>query len=476
MLNILTEQNVRRSLEELGPQDVLITPDLDGLGFMDFRAHERAMQAGVAATHRVAGRLAALAVAPQDYATFESGRTTLPAAPDLALPLGRIEVVGARRISAAALQAQSGLETGQTLTRAEIREAASRLDGRGDIERVETRLTDEAGRRDVSLRITEADWAFSRVRLGLELRSDFADDSGFGLVAMHVASALNPWGGEWRTVARVGTTRRLATEWWQPVGAGSPWFLSATAAHEAGAQDLYVEGRRQQRLAYGTSQGIFALGRQFGDWGELRLGWSRNTERVSVLIPQDPPLGLRFSGSSRYLQFTLDTLDPIAFPVRGQLLSLQWAQALHRDTEQLAPTSSDIVALSAFARGAWGGHVYGEWARARGTLAPTALGGFLRLSGTDPASIDGTVVVLGRLVMAREVGTLPAPVGSAIRAGFSLEIGNGFASDQDMRLSGLKQAGSAFLALDTRFGPLYLGAGATRGSRGRLYLFLGPIW
>jgi NTE family protein len=43
-------------------------------------------------------------------------------------------------------------------------------------------------------------------------------------------------------------------------------------------------------------------------------------------------------------------------------------------------------------------------------------------------------------------------------------------------LGDLKQAGSGFFSVDTRFGPLFFAAGATRGTGGTLYLFLGPFW
>jgi NTE family protein len=127
-------------------------------------------------------------------------------------------------------------------------------------------------------------------------------------------------------------------------------------------------------------------------------------------------------------------------------------------------------------RGDWGGHAYGVWSQARDGIAPLALGGFLRLSGTAPESINGSTVVLGRAVPARRIGSLPTPFGNAIRAGFSAELGNGFASGQGIRVERLNAAGSAFVAMDTRFGPLYVGAGATRGGQGTFYLFLGPIW
>jgi NTE family protein len=48
--------------------------------------------------------------------------------------------------------------------------------------------------------------------------------------------------------------------------------------------------------------------------------------------------------------------------------------------------------------------------------------------------------------------------------------------ESPLRWGALQQAASAFVAVDTRFGPLYFGAGTTKGGTSSGYLFLGPIW
>jgi NTE family protein len=82
MINILTEQNVQRSIRELGEQDVLIAPDLAGVGFMDFAQHARAIAAGEAAARAVAAKLSHLALPSEDYAVLEDRRLAAPARPD----------------------------------------------------------------------------------------------------------------------------------------------------------------------------------------------------------------------------------------------------------------------------------------------------------------------------------------------------------------------------------------------------------
>ena len=135
-----------------------------------------------------------------------------------------------------------------------------------------------------------------------------------------------------------------------------------------------------------------------------------------------------------------------------------------------------MSALAAISTGNWAGHLYGELAHARFGYAPLSLGGFLRLSGTVPESIQGRSVAFTRLVMARRIGALPVTLGGTVRAGFSIEAGGGFDLDTPGTGKRIKQAGSAFLSVDTRFGPAYVGAGATKDGNKTMYLFLGPVW
>jgi NTE family protein len=79
MINILTEQNVQRSLKELRPQDILIAPDLDGVGFLDFHKLERALAAGDKGARAVVARLAPLALPGAEYARLEARRLSAPA-------------------------------------------------------------------------------------------------------------------------------------------------------------------------------------------------------------------------------------------------------------------------------------------------------------------------------------------------------------------------------------------------------------
>ncbi len=476
MLNILTEQNVQRSLKELGPADILIAPELETITFMNFGAGERAMDAGAQAARRMAHRLADLAVSPLAYAAFEASRAGVVDAQDAALPLARLEVRATPNAGSEALAAQLGLRIGDPLSAAQANEATARLFGSGAFERIEIDIRDSAGRRDVIFKPVEAEWAHSRLRVGVELVSDFADDNRFTLSAMHTLAWVNTWGAELRTLVRIGSQRQLGTQLWQPLAPGSDWFVAPSLTYNGSALDVYDQKRRSVRLGYDLGTASLAIGRQFSNWGQVQLGVGRSVGHVRALVPEgaagyDADVG----ETAYYTQFQIDTLDSLALPSRGTLVQgrLSRLSAAGGVTDR---GSSSVIVLQAFRLGGWDGHVLAEWSRSRSGLAPLPLGGFLRLSGTPRESVGARSVVLGRVVMAQRVGEMPPGLGGVVRIGYSLELGNGIEPGESLRLAELQRAGSAFVSVDTRFGPLFLAAGATRGTGSALYLFLGPFW
>ncbi|MET3131823.1 NTE family protein [Oxalobacteraceae bacterium GrIS 1.11] len=476
MLQILTEQNVQRSLKEMRPQDILVAPDLSGVGFLDFQNHAQAMQAGEQATRALAARLAPLALPEAEYAALEQLRLSAPAMLDVALPLTRLEVQSVGHVNPLALSAQSGLLEGVPVTREAVRKAATTLYGRGDLARVETEVSDAGDQRSVLIKASEADWARSRLRFGLELGSDFKDNNSFALKLMHVRTSLDDWGAELRTTARIGTERDFGVQFWQPLGAGSPWYVAPELDYGSSAADNFEQGRRVSRASYNTQSASLVLGRQLGNWGDVRGGVTRGKASSKLAIPADTELAVQQYFDSRFLHYRVDTLDSLAFPSRGFMVNALWTRLAVGNNSAATESQSSLSAMSAFHSDNWAGHVYGEWARAQSGAAPLSLGGFLRLSGTEPNSVEGRSVALTRLVMARRIASLPSTMGGVVRAGFSLEMGGAYDQSAPWRRGGFTQAASAFIATETRFGPVYVAAGATKGGDATLYLYLGPIW
>jgi NTE family protein len=163
------------------------------------------------------------------------------------------------------------------------------------------------------------------------------------------------------------------------------------------------------------------------------------------------------------LSFNVDSLDSVAFPTRGTLFSLDWQRGLHRAEAAPVPTRQSVQWLEAFRAGRWAGHVYGEWARSQGGASDNNLGGFLRLSGTTPNSVVGSRTVLGRMVIARSIGAMPAALGGDVRLGFSLEAGAAYSPSNPLHWGSIKQAASALSRL-IRVSARCTSAAAPRGT------------
>ena len=80
MINLLTEQNVQRSLATLGPQDVLIAPALGTLTAGDFEQADRFFALGEAGARGRSDQLAALAQRAPAYAAWRAGHPAPPPA------------------------------------------------------------------------------------------------------------------------------------------------------------------------------------------------------------------------------------------------------------------------------------------------------------------------------------------------------------------------------------------------------------
>ena len=478
MIAILTEQNVQRSLQELTPNDVLVVPELGGASFLDFNRARHNIEAGAAAARAQAQRLASWSVPPEAWAEYRrrrtEGHTALAASPPTAAAV-RVQPIG-RDGQARPGLVGAPLAAGEALTAQTLSDAATRLTRELDAERVETVIAGDGPSRELVLLPIASPLAGSRLRLGVDLSTDFARNSEFTLSGLYTLGGLNQAGAEWRSLLRAGTVNEVLTEWYQPLATGSPWFGSARLGYRGDDATVYDESLRPQGvLSTGSGLASLAIGRRLLDNGQVRLGTQVRWLRGRLAIPED---GQRASGTERSVfgDIGYDTLDSLGFPTRGLLLAGTYERFSGRfDDAPGSRYSARFDGLYAASSGPWAGHVYAAGLRlSLNYTVPLALGGFLRLSGAPADSVVGARVVFSRAVLARQVGTLPAALGGAVRVGASLEAGKASPAN-GLTDSPLRAGGSLFTVLDTRFGPVYVGFGHTRHGGSSAYLFLGSV-
>jgi NTE family protein len=292
-------------------------------------------------------------------------------------------------------------------------------------------------------------------------------------------------GGEWVTDLNVGSVAGISTELFLPLAQFSGWFLMPHALDMSHDLD-YVQGQtllaeyRVHTFDYGVD-----LGRQFGNWGEIRTGIIREQGhfRLEIGDPADPNIpdlaAQPFDTTNFFVRFTYDRLDDINFPHHGQQAMLQWTAI--RDVTGTAPSSDQVtmnyVAAHSFGRNtlvfsASGGMTLQAQPTDINLLFP--LGGFLNLSGLRADSLFGPNFGITRLLYYRQIGRggpgyfdLPTYIGA------SFEVGNVWKTRSAASFSNTEKDASVFLGIDTFLGPVYLASGFDTHGNQQFYLFLG---
>jgi NTE family protein len=475
MISILTEQNVQESVRALQPQDILIVPDLGGQQMLDFSSLARGIAAGVAATRARADRLQALAVDATAYAQFrerlQPSEVASAATPRVAsVRVERRDEAGA---STALPLGRISLRPGDPLTAAALDEAARQVQRQLEAERVDAIVTGAGATRDVVLLPVESPFGLSRLRLGVELQANSYRNNDFTLAGLYRLGGIGPRGSEWRTVVRIGSSTDLQTEYYEPWAVGSAWFTVLGAAYRGYDFRVYSQSTFDLLTSIDVKSSLLTagFGRQLGEAGQARLGLQYRRLNLRGIDGESEEA----KGNTLFADLTLDTLDSLGFPTRGYFVKVSGEYFGFNPEDQTSFYSARYDALFAHRTGPWAGHEYVGGQRDTSGVYPLALGGFLRLSGAPPSSILGSEVVFGRAVLAREVGSLPLPLGGALRLGGSIETGR--TSFRNFGVAGGKTryGSSLFVVGDTRLGPVYLAVGNTPGTGTAVYLFLGSV-
>ena len=227
------------------------------------------------------------------------------------------------------------------------------------------------------------------------------------------------------------------------------------------------------------------FGREFGSWGELRVGLIRGTGDQELLVgdPADPtlPPPSDFERGEIYSRFSVDRLDNVYFPRNGQSLSLQWNGPR---TGLGADVDADRISVDWMLAQSWGRNTLVLWTT--GGLVVSGpqdsvqdfytLGGLFNLSGLPDDSLSGPHFGIARTLFYRRVGSggggfLNVPT----YAGVSLELGNVWEQRSDIDLDSARFNGAAFLGFDTFLGPIYLAAGLDEDGSRSFYLMLGRL-
>jgi NTE family protein len=477
---MMRETGRQRSL--LGAEDLLIAPDLAGLQSTDFAAAERTIGLGLVATRAEGGRLASLSLGEAEWQGYVAGRTGRePAEP--VVHFVRTDQRSERYKER--IQAELGPVIGKPLDPEAMDARLSHFYGSDNFEALDYRLVREGVLTGIEVSARRKSWGPNFLRFGLELQDDFEGGSSFSAGVRAQVTEVNRYGAEWQTDLQVGINPLFRTEFYQPIGYASDWFVVPRLTVERQNLNIFDGDDRVAEYRVSNEEAEFDFGREFGSWGELRAGviYGEGNRHLLVGDPNDPTLPPRdrFDRGELMARFSVDLLDDVFFPRDGELFTLQWnapreglgadasADRISFDWTHARSSGRNTLILSA----AGGVHVSGPLDQVQDFYT---LGGLFDLSGLAPDQVSGPQFGIARAIAYRRIGSGQEGLFDVpTYLGFSLELGNVWQSRSEASVDSALFNGSAFLGFDTLLGPVYLAAGFGEGGDRSFYLLLGRV-
>lgn len=474
VITLLGQESIRAALDSLNDDDVLIVPDLSGIGGTDFGLVGEAIERGLATGPVVSHRLQALALDPDAWQNWLAKHRS--AARDTPV-IEFIEVDNQTTLPDALVRARVSQQAGQPLSERHLRRDIDALYSLGEFDRVDFQLVQRDGRTGLRIGVLPRDLGPLYLRFGLNIQDDLGGDGAYNLQLLATRTQLNPLNGEWRNEFQIGETRRIATELFQPLTPRGDWFVQPRAEWSAGRFDVFDAGTRVGRYALQRAALSLNLGWQWRNIGQVSAG------AFSDAVDAQPRIGAvglprvdeRVGGWQ--WRVVADQLDDWSFPADAwyaELAGRHGRDAFGGERAFGRIAFSMVTALELNARNRLLWSIRGG-ARVAGVLPlheQFTLGGFLSLSGLRQQELRGDYMFMTRLLWYRRLFSLPPALGDGFYVGLSYERGNAWADRSDARLGDLRWGSAAFIGADLLFGALYLGLGRADNGDMSGYLFL----
>lgn len=471
MVNLLTEQNVTRSLASLQSNDIYIRPDLGTITAGDFDRNAEAADRGRAAANTVREQLARLSVDSARYAQWREpiDRRSKPLA-----RIDDVEVVGLKRVNPAMVERQMTVKEGEQIDIGRIESDVLRIYGDGLYQSVDYKLLNLREKTILQILPVEKPWGPDYLRFALNLEADNSQGSGFGIRVGYHKTLINSYGGELLTHADIGTRPGVGIDLYQPLDPARRFFAEGKAFYRRNQVSIYQKDERIAQYVDAVSGLELAAGTNLGSIGQAKLSWieQRHNLNRDIGSPFFPEFDTHYAGWKAVVN--LDQINQLYFASRG------WAaSAAYFDSDAAGYSRVDINLMGSIP---WGKQVFtGRFSHAsspQGQLPlydAATLGGYLNMSAFAKGQIIGDNVTYAGLRVERIIGTLGLGIRGDLRLGAALEaarVGK-FYTETELVSKDLIDSMALYFASETPFGPAYFGLGFSTSGASNLFLSIG---
>jgi NTE family protein len=475
VVNLLTEQNVEKSIALLTQRDVYIKPDLGNIVSTDFTRQIEAAHKGREAARAMAKELSRYSVPEAEYMAWQDRvRLDVPPVPPI---IHQVQIAETRFVNPETLRRGISQQEGRYLDSPKLEADLVREFSQGDLNALDYSVVKERDRTILRITPIEKPWGPNYLRFGLNLSSDFRSESSYNFRTLYRRTWVNRYGAEFLLGGQIGSEQELGTEFYQPLDLRQRFFTRAYASTGLRKLPLYDRGDRLAIYRIQDSRAGIEAGVNLGLQAQASAGWVER--RIGAVLDTGPD---SFFNLTQFIggitaNAAYDAYDQPFFPTRGMKLDFTYFDA-QRVTEGIDKYSR--------AEARWGG----AWSRGRfallagleGGMTPKgalplgdsfALGGPRRLSGFAKDQMLGGQYTFGRLEAQYRLHYASPLWGLTLIAGVLAETGRMTKPFTETSLTGWQRSFGAYLAANTFLGPVYLGVADAKNGKGSFYLFLG---
>ncbi|HPT50123.1 MAG TPA: patatin-like phospholipase family protein [Accumulibacter sp.] len=473
MVNILTEQNVARSLATLKPTDIYIEPHLQGISAGDFKRTDETADRGAQATEAVADRLRTLSVDERTYADWKAKMQTNRGT---SLRVDAIEINGLKRVNPAVVERHMYTRPGDIIDAGKVNADLLRTYGDGYYEHVDYSLVTLRDRNILRITPVEKNWGPDYIRYGLHFGSNFVGNASYGLRAAYHKTWLNSLGGEFLAFGQIGSKIELGADYYQPLDERQQYFFETSLRRGSKQRSIYQDNNKLADYRVIDTDFRLGGGINIGLLGQARLGWQEGwwESKRDTGLPFLPEESKHDNGW--FASLDLDQTDRLYFPTSGWSTNTRYFESSNNAYSKL-----DLGVNAYWSVGDWvlGGR-FSYQGSPRGQLPvndAASLGGMLRMSAFATGQLNGDDIRYGHLRAERIVGRLPLGLRGDMRLGMALETAKIGRPYTETNLRGWINSGAIYLGGETPLGPVYVGYGYSNagsvGGYSNFYLFLG---
>ncbi|HBM07598.1 hypothetical protein CXF92_11275 [Pseudomonas sp. Choline-3u-10] len=472
-ITMMTRRNSEAQLTTLRPEDLLVQPMLAAFGSTDFGRAEQLIDAGYRAADALGGRLATMRSESGGNLSLSLARSAEPRTPLITA----VRIENDSKVGDAVIRRHIRQQVGKRLDVQDLQKDMGTLYGLDYFEQVEYRIVHGKPGNTLVVTAREKRSGTDYLRLGINLSDDFRGDSAFNIGASFRKNGINELGAEWLTRLQLGDRQEFFSEFYQPLDAGSRWFVAPNLIAQAQNVEAILDNDpiaeyRLQRYGYGLS-----LGRQIANNGEIRFGVGQAWGEADVRVGDQQLPDFSFEEGYYQLRYSFDTVDDVDFPREGEDIGLtlrQYDPSLGSDRRY---RQWEFRLDKAFSFGldtlVFGGRYGRTLDDAEIVTSSFLLGGARQLSGFRQDALSGQNISLARMIYYRRMTPRSfLPLDFPLYLGASLERGRAWNNDNAFD-SGYINAGSIFIGYETPLGPLNFSYGLNDEAERALYLNLG---